>query len=123
MAKGSDYDCTGQQGYVSKDRTKSITFSVKPSISYSDYEAAVFTTMGIILSFYVFFGLTFYLWLNKGYRSNSRLLLSVDDRPGPSNEENKISTAEEGQINDQKVEAGKPPPEITLTNIILHIIN
>lgn len=67
VAKGSDRDCTGVASPPG-DRTKSLTFIIKPSISYNDYVNAVIATIACIGGFYMVFGVSFFFCSRSSYR-------------------------------------------------------
>lgn len=82
VAKGSDYDCTGNLKQSSLDRNKNLWFSINPSISYHDYVNAVLATLGCIGAFYVVFGLGFFFCSRRGYRPRAMQYVEESDFVG-----------------------------------------
>lgn len=55
VAKSDDSDCLGTTGMSTVNRTKNISFVIRPSITYSDYFNAVVATLASIGVFYFVF--------------------------------------------------------------------
>lgn len=67
VAKGDDYDCTGEVTSNIKNRTKQFTLVIKPSITYTDYVNAILMTLFAILIFYIVFGVIFFFCSRSSY--------------------------------------------------------
>ena len=54
VMKGDDWDCTGKRENIEKDRRKSFTFSISPSITYHKYIIATVGAFVVFILFYIF---------------------------------------------------------------------
>lgn len=82
VAKGSDYDCTGNLQQSLLNRNKSLWFRINPSISYRDYVNAAFITLGCIGIFYLTFGVSFFFCSRRGYRPRAMQYVEESDLVG-----------------------------------------
>lgn len=53
---------------VEKDRTKHLSFIIKPSISYNDYLVAILITIGSIFAFYLLFIIIYFYCSRRGFK-------------------------------------------------------
>lgn len=82
MAKGSDYDCTGNLKQSLLNRNKQLWFHINPSISYHDYINAAFLTLGCIAAFYIMFAVSFFFCSRRGYRPRAMQFVEESDLVG-----------------------------------------
>ncbi|XP_018319207.1 SID1 transmembrane family member 1-like isoform X2 [Agrilus planipennis] len=124
VAHADDSICMGSTSILSKDRTKKLTFTIKPSISFVEYAEAVTFTFLIIIAFYIVFNVSlFWYWrrihkpramesidesepeAENGARTPSTTV--ADDVDNISFDETEYDTITEA-LNDKEVILGKP---------------